>query len=143
MTKSGARAKEAVATARKIQAGVDARDRARSRKTSDKKPMQAGHHAYPDKFPAQHLRKPGLEAELRQPPLFAAKAYLGSEKLKDMVAIITGGDSGIGRAIAVLYAREGADVAIVYLKGIYPDPGKQRRTLRGGKCSRFARQLSP
>jgi NAD(P)-dependent dehydrogenase (short-subunit alcohol dehydrogenase family) len=47
--------------------------------------------------------------------MYQAPAYKGSEKLKDMAAIITGGDSGIGRAVAVLFAREGADVAIVYL----------------------------
>ncbi|HEX6465934.1 MAG TPA: SDR family oxidoreductase, partial [Terriglobales bacterium] len=49
-------------------------------------------------------------------PKYLAPLYKGSEKLKDKVAIITGGDSGIGRAVAVLYAREGADVAIVYLR---------------------------
>ena len=48
-------------------------------------------------------------------PQFEAPAYRGSGKLEGMAAIVTGGDSGIGRAVAVLYAREGADVAIVYL----------------------------
>src|SRR5690606_15155100 len=52
---------------------------------------------------------------LQLEPRFMAPGYEGSRKLQDMAALITGGDSGIGRAVAVLYAREGADVAIVYL----------------------------
>ncbi|MFP4440833.1 MAG: SDR family oxidoreductase [Chloroflexaceae bacterium] len=66
-------------------------------------------------YPAQHQDKPGSEAELRPQPRYLAPGYKGADKLEDKVALITGGDSGIGRAVAVLYAREGADVAIVHL----------------------------
>jgi NAD(P)-dependent dehydrogenase (short-subunit alcohol dehydrogenase family) len=78
--------------------------------------MQAGARRYPEPpFPPQHQWKPGEEALLSPSPMYDAPYYKGSEKLKDMVAIVTGGDSGIGRSVATLYAREGADVAILYL----------------------------
>ncbi len=101
---------------RELQRAQDQKDRAaRPEAKKEAGAVQAGPRDQPQKLPAQHLAKPGLEADLELKPRFLAPDYEGSRKLQGMAALITGGDSGIGRAVAVLYAREGADVAIVYL----------------------------
>ena len=85
-------------------------------KPQSKEAVQTGPAVQPaPPLPKQHLAKPGFESKMELRPRFMAEGYKGSGKLEGMAAIVTGGDSGIGRAVAVLYAREGADVAIFYL----------------------------
>ncbi|WP_447939197.1 SDR family oxidoreductase [Pseudoxanthomonas mexicana] len=101
---------------RKLQADIDRKDAVPKKKSPSKKATQAGTREQPVRMPAQHLRKPGGEADLALAPAFEAPDYRGSGKLEGLTAIVTGADSGIGRAVAVLFAREGADVAVLYLE---------------------------
>ncbi len=87
-------------------------------------------------MPAQHQEKPGIESKIRPRPEYEAPLYTGSGKLRDRVALITGGDSGIGRAVAVLFAREGANVGIVYLDEEQSDAEETRSAVEaeGRSC---------
>lgn len=131
-----------VAHQQKIQREQDERDAAKAgapqtkEAKEGKQALQAGTITYPvPPLAAKRLAKPGLEADMQLPPQYMARAYRGSGKLQGMTALITGGDSGIGRAVAVLYAREGADVAIAYLNE-HADAEETKRHVEaeGGRC---------
>ncbi|HZV65698.1 MAG TPA: SDR family oxidoreductase [Telluria sp.] len=120
---------------RAIQSRQDQKD-AGSQQKENKEAVQTGpteHPAPPMQQP--HLSKPGHEHEMELKPQFMAKHYKGSGKLHGQVAIVTGGDSGIGRAVAVLFAREGADVAVFYLNE-HDDAAETRRCIEaeGQRC---------
>jgi NAD(P)-dependent dehydrogenase (short-subunit alcohol dehydrogenase family) len=85
--------------------------------------------------PQQQKRQPGREYKMRPQPKSGASDYVGCGKLRDKVALITGGDSGIGRAVAVLYAKEGADVSIVYFNE-HKDARETKRLVesQGRRC---------
>jgi NAD(P)-dependent dehydrogenase (short-subunit alcohol dehydrogenase family) len=87
-------------------------------------------------FPVQHQEGPGSESELEPLPRYEAPAYKAAGKLEGKVALITGGDSGIGRAVAVMFAREGARVAINYLPEEQDDAATTQAAVEalGGEC---------
>jgi NAD(P)-dependent dehydrogenase (short-subunit alcohol dehydrogenase family) len=87
-------------------------------------------------YPPQKLEKPGIEADMEQKPQWRAPRYRAAGKLQGKAALVTGGDSGIGRAVAYLYAREGADVAIVYLPEEQKDADETRQAIEeeGRRC---------
>jgi NAD(P)-dependent dehydrogenase (short-subunit alcohol dehydrogenase family) len=133
---------DAAATARKqreIQAAQDRKDEEQKKKAGSgdgkKEAVQAGARREPDQLPADHQQKPGSEADLALAPRFTAPDYRGSGKLDGFAAIVTGGDSGIGRAVAVLFAREGADVTVAYLDE-HDDAAETKRCVEaeGRRC---------
>jgi NAD(P)-dependent dehydrogenase (short-subunit alcohol dehydrogenase family) len=125
---------DAAAQAQKIQQEQDQKD-ASSKAEETEEAVQTGIDQPAPPMSNQHLGKPGLEADMEQKPRFMAETYKGSGKLEGKVAIVTGGDSGIGRAVAVLFAREGADVAIIYLDE-HEDAEETRRCIEaeGKRC---------
>jgi NAD(P)-dependent dehydrogenase (short-subunit alcohol dehydrogenase family) len=125
---------DAAAKAQKIQQEQDRKDAAGQQEESEEA-VQTGIEQPAPPMSDQHLAKPGLEADMEQRPRFLAETYKGSGKLEGKVAIVTGGDSGIGRAVGVLFAREGADVAIIYLDE-HDDAGETKRHIEaeGKRC---------
>jgi NAD(P)-dependent dehydrogenase (short-subunit alcohol dehydrogenase family) len=120
---------------RDIQKQVAQADRKHGK--SNGKPPQTGAREYPvPPFPKQHQAKPGSEAKLAPQPMYDAPYYIGSKKLEGKAALITGGDSGIGRAVAVLFAREGADIAIGHLAEEQADAELSKKAVEkeGRRC---------
>src|SRR5688572_24842940 len=97
-------------------------------------------------FPEQDQRDrhPGLEGHMEPKPDYGEETYRGCSRLEDRAAVITGGDSGIGRAVALAFAREGADVLISYLEAEEPDAEETARVVEesGKRCVRVGGDIS-
>jgi len=99
-----------------------------------------------EKIPGQtQQQQPGIEEKMKPEPIYDDENYKGSGKLTDKVALVTGGDSGIGRAVSIAFAKEGANVAIVYLDdNEQPDADKTAKLIEkyGGKALKIKTDLS-
>src|ERR671932_2483737 len=99
---------------------------------------------YPQEVPEQELEHPGLESQMDMRPDYGEETYHGSGRLTGKSAIVTGGDSGIGRAVALAFAREGADVLISYLEEEEPDARETAQVVEdsGKRCIRVPADIT-
>jgi NAD(P)-dependent dehydrogenase (short-subunit alcohol dehydrogenase family) len=122
-----------VASQRRADAS-DAKEKGKKEKSGAQQPAAMKEPAPP--YPKQHQAHPGIEAEIKPRPKYEGSAYKAAGKLEGKVALVTGGDSGIGRAVAYFFAREGADLAIVYLSEEQRDAEETKRAIEsvGRRC---------
>jgi NADP-dependent 3-hydroxy acid dehydrogenase YdfG len=105
--------------------------RGRQKSATARSPSTTGRMNQPKSpMPKQHQKKPGIESKVTPRPRYDAPLYKGSDKLDGKVALITGGDSGIGRAVAVIFEREGANVAITHVREEKSDAEETRAAVQ-------------